>query len=157
MLDAVSIIRARWVDDLTAGTDALFRLSPRELEVLVAALYRRLGYSVELTPASRGGGRDVVASKVSPGRSEIVEIECKAHTAPVGVEIARQLQGVVARSGANRGVLVATGTFTRGTVRTAGDDSRLELVDGHTLVRMLNEVFGSLWYDDRAWICRGLV
>jgi len=131
-------------------------LSPRELEVLVAALYRRLGYSVQLTPAARDGGRDVIARKSSPGRSETIEIECKAHSAPVGVEIARQLQGIVAQSGANRGVLVTIGRFTRGAIKTAGDDSRLELVNGATLIRLLNEVFGPLWLDDRSWICHGL-
>ncbi|MFF1819714.1 restriction endonuclease [Kribbella sp. NPDC058245] len=156
LLDAISIIRARYVDDLTAGTDALYDVSPRELERLVAALYRELGYAVQLTPPSRDGGRDVVARRMSPGRTELIEIECKAHTAAVGVEIARQLQGVVARSGASRGVLVAIGRFTRGAVAAAADDSRLELVDGATLVRLLNEVFGPMWLEDRSWICDGL-
>ena len=63
LLDAAAIIRARWIDDLTTGTEALFRLSPRELEVLVAALYQNLGYTVELTPPSRDGGRDVIATR----------------------------------------------------------------------------------------------
>lgn len=40
LLDAAAIIRARWIDNLTTGTGALFRLSPRELELLVAALYQ---------------------------------------------------------------------------------------------------------------------
>jgi restriction system protein len=40
LLDAAAIIRARWIDNFTTGTEALFRLSPPELEVLVAALYQ---------------------------------------------------------------------------------------------------------------------
>ncbi|MFD8494866.1 restriction endonuclease [Amycolatopsis sp. NPDC059657] len=156
LLDAIAIIRARWIEDLSAGTQALFQLSPRDLELVVAALYRQLGYTVELTPPSRDGGRDVIATRALPGQSDVVEIECKAHTSPVGVGIARQLQGVVARSGANRGVLVTIGRFTRGAQQAANEDSRLELVDGTSLARMLNAMFGPLWYQDRGWICRNL-
>lgn len=156
LLDAIAIIRARWIENVGAVTEALFRLSPRDLEVLVAALYRELGYDVELTPPSRDGGRDVIARKVTPGRSEVVEIECKAHTAPVGVEIARQLQGVISRDRANRGVLVTTSRFTRGALKEASEDNRLELVDGATLASMLNAMFGPLWAQDRSRICRNL-
>nr|BFE50133.1 hypothetical protein GCM10017745_35600 [Saccharothrix mutabilis subsp. capreolus] len=69
LLDAMAIIRARWIEDLTSGTEALFHLSPRDLEVLAAALYRKLGYAVELTPPSRDGGRDVIATKAVPGNA----------------------------------------------------------------------------------------
>ncbi|MFG2015668.1 restriction endonuclease [Actinomadura geliboluensis] len=157
LLDAAAIIRARWVDDLSTGAGALFRLSPRELEVLVAALYKELGYSVELTPPSRDGGRDVIAVRKTPGQCEVVEIECKTHTSPVGVRWVRQLRGVIDRHGANRGVLVAISRFTRGAYKEASDDSRLEVIDGTTLIKMLNASFGPLWIEDREWICRGLV
>ena len=154
LLDAIAIIRARWIENLSPGTEALFQLSPRELELLVAAVYQALGYAVTLTPLSHDGGRDVIAAKTLPGQSEVIEIECKTHTSPVGIDIARQLQGVVARSGANRGVLVTIGRFTRGACKAASEDSRLELVDGTTLVRMLNAMFGPLWFEDRTWVYR---
>ncbi|MGO4859076.1 restriction endonuclease [Arthrobacter sp. 2MCAF14] len=38
----------------------LSELSPREFELLVAALFHKLGYNVEVTPQTRDGGRDVV-------------------------------------------------------------------------------------------------
>jgi restriction system protein len=156
LLDAAAIIRARWIDDLTTGAEALFRLSPRQLEVLVAALYQNLGYTVELTPPSRDGGRDVIATRQTPGQREVIDIECKSHTSPVGVEYVRQLRGVIERYGVNRGVLVTIGRFTRGARKETSDDSRLELIDGCRLTQMLNANFGSLWVEDRAWICRRL-
>lgn len=156
LLDAIAIIRARWVEVIEPGLEALFRLDPRELEVLVGALYRELGYAVEVTPSTKDGGRDVIAKKTAPGFSDIVEIECKAHASPVGVRIARQLQGVVALSRANRGVLVTIGRFTRDALKLADADSRLELIDGVELTRILNSAFGPSWFDDRVWICRGL-
>jgi restriction system protein len=156
LLDAAAVIRARWVDNLASGGEALFRLSPRQLEALVAALYRELGYTVELTPPSRDGGRDVIAARQVPGQCEVVEIECKTHTSPVGVSYVRQLRGVVERLGANRGVLVTISRFTRGAHEESADDSRLELIDGTTLIKMLNANFGPLWIEDLAWICRDL-
>ena len=156
LLDAAAIIRARWIDNLALGKEALFRLSPRELEVLTAALYRELGYTVELTPPSRDGGRDVIAVRQTPGQREVAQIECKTHTSPVGVSYVRQLRGVIERLGANRGVLITIGRFTRGARQECADDSRLELIDGTVLIQMLNANFGPLWVEDRAWISRGL-
>ena len=153
LLDATSVIRAKWIEDIRAGTEALFRLSPRDLEKVVAALYQKIGYEVQLTPKSRDGGRDVIAARELPGQREIVEIECKAHTSPVGVGIVRQLQGVVAHNGSNRGVLVTIGTFTRGARDAERHDSRLELVDGAVLIRLLNLACGPSWIEDRARIC----
>jgi restriction system protein len=156
LLDAAAVIRARWIDNLDDGTEALYRLSPRELELLVAALYQELGYAVQLTPPSRDGGRDVIAVRQTPGQREVIEIECKTHTSPIGVQYVRQLRGVIERHRANRGVLVTIGRFTRGARTETDDDTRLELIDGTTLVKLLNAAFGFLWVEDRAWICGGL-
>jgi restriction system protein len=156
LLDAAAIIRARWIDNLASGAEALFRLSPRGLEMLVAALFRELGYAVELTPRSHDGGRDVIAARGTPGRREVVQIECKTHTSPVGVSYVRQLRGVIERLGANRGILVTISRFTRGAREESEDDNRLELIDGTVLIQMLNANFGPLWVEDQAWICRDL-
>ena len=43
----------------------LFSLSPRQFEELVAEIWQRFGYLVELTCRTRDGGRDVVAVKQS--------------------------------------------------------------------------------------------
>ena len=112
--------------------------------MLVAALYRNLGYTVELTPPSRDGGRDVIATRQTPGQRELAEIECKTHTSPVGVAYVQRLRGVIERHGANRGVLVTISRFTR-VARKETDDGRLELIDGTTLVQLLNANFGPRW------------
>ena len=123
-------------------------------EELVAALYNALGYSVELTNPSRDGGRDIVGVRETPGQREVIEVECKTHTSPVGVEYVRALRGVIEGNRTNRGVLVTIGRFTRGALRDAARDSRIELIDGRSLINLLNGRFGPLWVEDRAWICR---
>lgn len=156
LLDAIAIIRARWIEDLSTSNDELFRLSPRDLELLAAALYRKLGYTVQVTPPSRDGGRDVIAIRQIAGQREVVNIECKTHTSPVGVGYVRQLRGVVERYSVNRGILITIGTFTRGARRECDNDSRLELIDGAALTQMLNANFGPRWADKRALLCRSL-
>jgi restriction system protein len=49
----------------TLGKDprALYALSPRQYEEVVAELLARRGYSVELAPISRDGGCDIYAAK----------------------------------------------------------------------------------------------
>jgi len=156
LFDAIAVIRARWIEDLSAGTGALFRLSPRDLELLAAALYRSLGYDVQVTPPSRDGGRDVIAARQTVGQREVVNIECKTHASPVGVQYVRQLRGVVERHCVNRGVLITIGTFTRGARRECDSDSRLELLDGAAFTQLLNANFGPDWAEKRDRICWAL-
>jgi len=140
--------------DADAARDALYELSPRDFEALVAALYEKLGFEVELTSPQRDGGRDVVAINKAAGRQQTLFIECKLHTNPIGVEIVRQLRGVVGHHGVNGGVVVASSRFTRGAIREAGDDHRIELIDGPQLITVLTEHFGRQWPTDLSWIVR---
>ncbi|MGX9919102.1 restriction endonuclease [Streptomyces sp. NPDC002248] len=144
--DAMAVIRARWLDPDTQGRELLFSLSPRELEHLTGALYEAMGYRATLTPPQRDGGRDVVGVKESPGQREVVLIECKSHSSPVGVEIIRSLLGVVSTERANKGVLVTCGRFTRGAMMLATEDPRLELISGDDFSILLSSYFGTFWY-----------
>ncbi|AYF76088.1 restriction endonuclease [Nocardia yunnanensis] len=59
----------------TDSLEALFSLSPREFEVLVANLYKVMGYKVILTAPQRDGGRDVIAERSKLGEKQRVLIE----------------------------------------------------------------------------------
>lgn len=93
--------------------DELLSLSPREFEALVADLWRRFGYTVELTKRTRDGGRDVIAVR----REEVdmrILIECKRfrRSRKVGVDLVRTLYGVKADENATKAVLATTSTFS---------------------------------------------
>ena len=147
MTDARAIIRAKYilVGDVEGSERALDKLAPRELEVLVAALYRARGYQTRLTPPSKDGGRDVIASRKGAGHRERCLVECKHHGKPIGVKEARALLFVVGDERATKGVLVASSRFTAGTRALARRDRRLDLVSRLPLVRLLNEHLGSHW------------
>jgi hypothetical protein len=101
------------------------RMPPRSFEELVAELLERQGLRVRLTPPSNDGGRDILAFANTPLGEHLYLVECKryAQDRPVGVELVRQLYGVVEFERANAGLLVTTSTFTTGAIelqRTLG-------------------------------------
>lgn len=147
MSDARAIIRAKYilVGDVDGSAMALDKLTPRELEVLVAALYRAKGYSTRLTSPSKDGGRDVIATKNKPTERERCLVECKHHNKPPKVGYARALLGVVSDERASKGVLVTTSRFTAATKALANRNRRLDLVDRRALVRLLNQYLGTDW------------
>lgn len=91
-------------------------LAPRRFEDLVAELLSRQGYNVELTPASKDGGKDIYVAKRDDLGSFLYLVECKRYDLdhPVGVEIVRALYGTVQAERATAGLLVTSSIFTRG-------------------------------------------
>jgi restriction system protein len=144
MADAEAVIRRRYLH-WENPRESLLSLRPREFEFLIAALYKRMGYEVKVTQASRDGGLDVEALRVDPGDRAQLLIQCKRYEKSVGVAEVRQLMGVVARRQANKGVLIATCGFTKPAYQEAAENSMIELVSYGELNKLLNRHFGSRW------------
>jgi Restriction endonuclease len=70
---------------LCSNPTDMYNLRARQFEELVAELWARMGYGVELTPETHDGGRDIIASKSSETNTQVL-IECKKYSAgrPVG-------------------------------------------------------------------------
>lgn len=86
----------------------------RLFEELVAEIFRRFNYEVEVTKRTRDGGRDVIAIKHSEVRVKYL-IECKRPDpgGRIGIGTVRELYGVKTDERATLGVLVTTGRITR--------------------------------------------
>ncbi|OUL17652.1 hypothetical protein BV372_34810 [Nostoc sp. T09] len=149
LYDAGEIIRARYIGTPINQSEALKFLtsgiSPREFEHIVERLYSAMGYETQLTPSQKDGGRDILATKMEPGKLEHLRVECKLYNKPVGVEITRALLGVVSDEKVNKGVLVTTSRFTTGATDFAKSNPRLELIAGNSLIPLLNENLGPSW------------
>jgi hypothetical protein len=91
-----------------------FDLHPRTFEELVAELLRRDGFDVELTKATRDGGRDVIASRRDFAGLRVISVEVKRYKPEhlVDVSVVRHLYGVVVASRSTAGLLVTTSAFT---------------------------------------------
>jgi Restriction endonuclease len=92
----------------------LYELHPRRFEELVAELLCRDGFEVNLTQATRDGGRDILAYQETIVGRHLFLVECKRRNAqkPVDVSVVRSLYGVVMQERATAGLVVTTSYFT---------------------------------------------
>lgn len=120
--------------------NALLDMSWREFEMLVGEVFRQRGFTVvELGGNSPDGGVDLVLKK----SSETHLVQCKQWKAfKVGVEVVRELFGVMAAKGAVSGYVVTSGVFTS-EAKAFADGRNIELIDGAKLTRMIQEVKSS--------------
>jgi restriction system protein len=113
---AASGINDALIAELARRPQLMYELSPRQFEELVAELYERSGFEVELTRASKDGGVDIYAFQRAPFGSFLTIVDCKRHRAdrPVQIGLIRQLYGTVMATDASVGVIATTSYFTKG-------------------------------------------
>lgn len=131
--------RRKLVRDTTENraANALHGISWREFEMLVGEAFRIKGFRVLETG---GGGADGGVDLVLRKGGETFLVQCKQWKAfKVGVDVVRQLFGVMAARGATGGFVVTSGRFTN-EARSFADGRNLTLVDGPGLEAMLESV-----------------
>lgn len=123
--------------DSQTGLDSIGDLSWQEFEELVAEAYRREGYEVEVTGNAGGdGGVDVVLRR----KGQRTLVQCKHwKTYTVGVQIVRELRGVMASEKADYGIVVSYGTFTP-EAESFAKQNRITLIGGDDLAKMIRSV-----------------
>ena len=116
--------------------DVLAGMSWQEFELLVGEAFRLQGYEVsELGGAGPDGGIDLVLRK----DKEKFLVQCKHWKAfKVGVQVVRELYGVMAAQGAAGGFVVTSGTFTDEAVAFASGRN-VRLVDGPQLFGLIQQ------------------
>ena len=93
------------------GLSTLRKLNWKDFEYLVSEAYRRRGYEVqENLSGGADGGIDLILRK--DGKATLVQ--CKQwKSRRVGVPVIRELYGVMNAEGAERGIIICTGDFTK--------------------------------------------
>lgn len=109
-------IDARLISTLAKRPELLHELDSRKFEELLAELFKGMGYEVELTPPARDGGFDLKAYTKAKHGTLLTLVEAKKYKPgrPVGVELVRNLYGVLEHEKASHGVLATTSRFTKG-------------------------------------------
>lgn len=110
-------------------------------EAACARLVERFGFNATVTKATGDGGVDIEAYNPQPLLEGKYLIQCKKWEAPVGEPPLRDLYGLVVSTGANKGILITTSTFTPAAKRFA-DGKPLELIDGASFARLLKQSVG---------------
>jgi len=123
------------------GADALDGMTWREFELLVGEAFRLQGFRVL---ESGGGGADGGVDLVLSRGGEKFLVQCKQWKAyKVGVEIVRELYGVMAARGATGGFVVTSGVFS-GDARAFAEGRNVKLVDGAQLFALIRQAKDSL-------------
>lgn len=91
-----------------------------DFEQRCARILTALGWRVERTPLSRDGGVDLVASKMDEvGIESRLYVQCKDHARAVGVEVVRQLLGVLPNTQVAKALVAARSGLTADAARLA--------------------------------------
>ena len=100
---------------LAENPQELYHLQDRDFEKVMAEIYRKLGYKVELTQETRDGGKDIIIRKPEVLGDFVYYVECKKYSASrhIGVGIIRNLVGTVNTDRVNGGILATTSFFTK--------------------------------------------
>jgi len=131
--------RQRLVADVAQArsADALDGMTWQAFEMLVGEGFRLQGYQVTETG---GGGADGGVDLVLTKGGEKFLVQCKQWRAmKVGVEIVRELYGVMAARGATGGFVVTSGRFTDDASKFASGRN-VRLIDGPQLQALIRQV-----------------
>ena len=125
----------------SSSADSLNGMSWREFELLVGEAFRMQGYKVtEQGGAQPDGGVDLVLRK----GNESFLVQCKQWKAlKVGVDVVRELYGVMAARGAAGGFVVTSGTFTED-AQAFASGRNVMLVSGLKLFGLIQQAKKSL-------------
>lgn len=102
------------IQSVLTDKNALYSLTPREFEQVVERVFQDNGFETLLTPETRDGGKDIVATKYVMGKPVVFYVECKkyGYEKTIGINIVRQLYGVQMADRVNKAVLVTTAHFS---------------------------------------------
>lgn len=144
--DAMSIIEAKYIQNASDKSKHIFSLTSRDFEILIAALYKKMGYKVTLTKATRDGGKDIIAEINEYERQEKVFVECKLYkTTDLKKETVRALGYVMQDEKATRATIFTTGYATK---EMKEMDSRIQIFNLEEMIFLLNANWGEKWYTD---------
>ena len=133
-----TLARSAAVSGATCMVDGM---SWREFEMLVGEAFRLQGYKVEeIGGGGADGGVDLVLTKAG----ERFLVQCKQWRAfSVGVDVVRELYGVMAARGAAAGFVVTSGQFTKPAVEFA-NGRNIQLIDAPELHALLQRARSTL-------------
>ena len=112
-------------------------LSGAEFERELRDLFAKVGYKAELTRSTGDAGVDIWLER--DDRTTIVQ--CKRHEQPIGVEVARELYGVLMHEGADEAMIASVSGFTQG-VEDFVQGKNIELLDLEDILKMQDQ-YGS--------------
>lgn len=149
----IDIIEAKFIKNCTNKEITLLNLQPRDFEILIYNLYRSMGYNSILTPATRDGGKDVIAEKDKGDGGEKLYIECKRYkTTALKPETVNAFFGVVMKDqDVSRGIIFTT-VKVNGSLKDL--HPRISVLDVDEVIILLNSYLGYDWNERISFLTR---
>ena len=133
---------------IAENPQSMHGLSSREFEEVMAELFKKMGYDVELTKETRDGGKDIyIAQKTDIGKFLFL-VECKHYSPdrPVGIDVIRNLYGVLGmeKKKPTGGIIATTSHFARGVEEQIVElnlEHRISLQDFEYISNLLKKTY----------------
>lgn len=105
----------RFIDYLAKNGEDMEQIHWRNFERLTAEFFKRQGYEVELTPATKDGGVDVRVwtDRESKAGPPLILIQCKRSKNAVGLEVVKAFWADVHFERADKGLIATTSSVSR--------------------------------------------
>ena len=122
--------------DQQTNLNSIRQLHWKNFEEIVAEAYRRLGYQVTEGGLGPDGGVDLELKK----NGDVSLVQCKQWKAhKVGVNVVREMYGVLVASNANEIIIICSGKFTQEAYSFAVDKP-ISLINGIELSALIRDV-----------------
>ena len=132
-----------WMKDIEQKSDMEIK---ELLRILLQPYTLGVGYKVNLTKATRDGGKDIIAEINENERKEKVFVECKLYkTCELKKETVRALGYTMLSEEATRAVIFTSGYATKALKEM---DTRIQIFDMEEMILLLNANLGERWYAD---------
>jgi len=128
----------------------LSRMDPRQFELTVCEMYRRLGYDVRATPFAGDSGVDGYLRR----DGKLLILQCKRVQGSVGQPEVRDLFGTIAHEEAQGGIIVTTGRVSR-QAREWVSGKPIQIVEIEELMKLIRQTFSESEVVPKDWKCRG--
>lgn len=111
-LNDLSIPTTELNDYLVAKYKSRIEVHPRKMELIVASIFKSIGYQVRITAYSRDGGIDLYV--FDGNNNDIIGVQVKRYRNKIEAEQIRSFAGALLLNGLEHGIYVTTGEFTSG-------------------------------------------
>ena len=130
------------IDEISEHPELLDDINSREFEKLIAELFARMGYEVDLRRAVKDGGLDFLAIKNEEKDPYILIVECKHYSEKniIGVELVRTVNGVRDFNNVKQSILVTSSKFSSDAKNLAMEhQDKICLQDGKKVLEWIYE------------------
>jgi len=116
-----------------------------DFEYFVADVLVAMGYRTRVTEASGDGGVDIIAHRDPLGlEPPIIKVQCKRKTSTVGGPEVSNLAGSLAHGGAELGLFVTLGSYSRDAILLSRNRQDIRLINGNELVQLIFDNYDKL-------------